>query len=85
MPELVAILEAKAEADYQERKFLAALKGVDLDQQSGASQNKWEEMKARVYSGGKTTNPNDRLALQGDAARRAGFGIGNGLDYEVIS
>jgi hypothetical protein len=48
------------------------------------SNNAWEEMKARLYSKGKTSDPNDILALQGDAAKRAGFGIGYGLDYEVI-
>jgi hypothetical protein len=82
MPELVAILEAKNKEDYESKKFMAALQGVNLD--SGSSENKWEEMKARVYSGGATSNPNDILALQGNAAQRAGFGIGNGLDYEVI-
>lgn len=83
MPELVAILEAKNKEDYENRKFMAALQGVDLD--SSSSENKWEEMKARVYSNGATSNPNDILALQGAAAERAGFGIGQGLDYEVIN
>jgi hypothetical protein len=83
MPELVAILEAKNNQDYENRKFMAALQGVDLD--SSSSENKWEEMKARVYSNGATSNPNDILALQGAAAARAGFGIGQGLDYEVIN
>ena len=82
MPELVAILEAKNNQDYEEKKFLAALQGVDID--SSSSDNKWEEMKARVYSNGSTSNPNDILALQGQAAQRAGFGIGQGLDYEVV-
>ncbi len=84
MPELVAILEAKNNQDYEDRKFLAALQGVNIDE-SSSSENKWEEMKARVYSKGATSNPNDILALQGAAATRAGFGIGQGLDYEVIS
>jgi len=83
MPELVAILEAKNNQEYEEKKFLAALQGVDID--SSSSENKWEEMKARVFSGGATSNPNDILALQGKAAQRAGFGIGQGLDYEVIA
>jgi hypothetical protein len=83
MPELVAILEAKNNQDYEEKKFLAALQGVDID--SSSSNNKWEEMKARVYSNGTTSNPNDILALQGAAAKRAGFGIGEGLEYEVIT
>ena len=83
MPELVAILEAKNNQEYEEKKFLAALQGVDID--SSSSDNKWEEMKARVYSNGSTSNPNDILALQGTAATRAGFGIGQGLEYEVVT
>jgi hypothetical protein len=83
MPELVAILEAKNKEDHEEKKFLAALQGVDID--SSSSENKWEEMKARVFSKGATSNPNDILSLQGKAAQRAGFGIGQGLDYEVIT
>ena len=38
-------------------------------------------MKARVFSGGKATDSNDVLALQGVTAQKAGFGIGMGLDY----
>lgn len=82
MPELLNILEEKSEQDFEDKKFLAALQGVDLEDQS--STNKWEEIKARAFSGGKTSNPKDILALQGVAAQRAGFGIGMGLDYEVI-
>jgi hypothetical protein len=83
MPELIAILEAKNNQDYDNRKFMAALQGVDLE--SSSSENKWEEIKARAFSKGATSNPNDILALQGKAAERAGFGIGMGLDYEVIN
>jgi hypothetical protein len=84
MPELISTLDASRDRDYQNRKFFAALKGVDLDK-SSPTNNKWEEMKARVYSKGQTSNPRDIVALQGDAAKRAGFGIGNGLDYEVVN
>jgi hypothetical protein len=83
MPELIAILEAKNNQDYDNRKFMAALQGVDLE--SSSSENKWEEIKARAFSKGATSDPNDILALQGKAAERAGFGIGMGLDYEVIN
>jgi hypothetical protein len=83
MPELIAILEAKNNQDYDNRKFMAALQGVDLD--SSSSENKWEEIKARAFSKGATSDPNDILALQGRAAQQAGFGIGMGLDYEVIN
>lgn len=86
MPELLITLESKRELDYQEKKFLAAIQGVDLDKNSGQSSgNKWEEMKARVFSGGKAKDGNDVLALQGVNAQRAGFGIGMGLGYEDLT
>ena len=84
MPELVAILEAKNNQEYEEKKFLAAMEGVDLDKESGKSDDAWEQMKARVYSKGKTSDPKDIVALQGQNAVNAGFGIGMGLSYERI-
>lgn len=86
MPELVTTLSAKRELDHQEKKFLAAIQGVDLDDGSGEGnpQNKWEEMKARVFSGGTAANANDVVALQGANAQKAGFGIGMGLSYENL-
>jgi hypothetical protein len=86
MPELVATLGSKRELDYSEKKFLAAIQGVDLDKQSGKEEaNAWEKMKAKVFSGGKSSNPNDVLALQGANAQRAGFGIGMGIGYEDLT
>jgi len=87
MPELIATLSSRRELDYQEKKFLAAIQGVDLDKQSGSErgQKEWEDMKARVFSQGKAKDGNDILALQGQNARRAGFGIGHGLDYEDLT
>jgi hypothetical protein len=85
MPEITAILSSKRDIDYQEKKFLAAIQGVDLDKQSGKNKhNEWEAMKARVFSGGGTSDPNDVLALQGQTAAKAGFGIGMGLDYKRL-
>jgi hypothetical protein len=84
MSELIAIIEKIRDLDYNEKKFLAAMQGVDLDKESGKKANAWEEMKAKVFSGGGTSNPNDILALQGQNAARAGFGIGMGLSYEKI-
>lgn len=83
MPEIVATLNAKRESDYAEKKFLAAIQGIDLDKQSGKG-NEWEELKARVFSKGNAANANDIVALQGANAQKAGFGIGNGLSYEKI-
>ena len=86
--ELMAILSAKRELDYEEKKFLAALQGVDLEENSedgkAKGQKEWEDMKARVFSGGATSDSNDILALQGQNAQKAGFGIGMGLQYEDL-
>jgi hypothetical protein len=86
MPELMATLSSRRELDYQEKKFLAAIQGVDLDKQSGSNkgQKEWEDLKARVFSKGATNDSNDILALQGQNAKKAGFGIGLGLDYEDL-
>ena len=81
MQELTATLTIKRELDYSDKKFSAAMQGVDLDKNSGSG-NEWEDMKARVFSKGAATNGKDILALQGANAERAGFGIGMGLDYE---
>lgn len=83
LPELTATLNAKRDLDYKEKKFLAAIQGVDIDKDSGKG-NEWEELKARVFSKGKAANANDITALQGQNAARAGFGIGMGLDYQRI-
>ncbi len=82
MPELTATIKIKRELDYSDKKFAAAMQGVDLDKNSGSG-NEWEDMKARVFSKGATGDGNDILALQGSNAEKAGFGIGHGLDYET--
>ena len=84
MPELMVTLSSKRELDYEEKRFLAAIQGVDLDgsTNSDRGQKEWEDMKARVFSGGATSDSNDVLSLQGQNAKKAGFGIGMGLDYE---
>jgi hypothetical protein len=86
MPELMATLASRRELDYEEKKFLAAIQGVDLDKESGSTkgQQEWEDMKARVFSRGATNDSKDILALQGQNAKKAGFGIGMGLDYEDL-
>jgi hypothetical protein len=87
IPELMQTLSSKRELDYEEKKFLAAIQGVDLDKnaENGKGQKEWEDMKARVFSGGQTSDGNDVLSLQGPNAARAGFGIGMGLDYEDLT
>ena len=87
IPELMQTLSSKRDLDYEEKKFLAAIQGVDLDKnnQNGKGQKEWEDMKARVFSGGQTSDGNDVLSLQGANAAKAGFGIGMGLDYEDLT
>ena len=89
LAELMAILEQKREMDYQDKKFTASLKGIDLDDATGQKEeDPWEAMKARVAakaSGIGNGNPNDVTSLQGVKAQQAGFGIGNGLNYEVLN
>ena len=86
MPELIVTLSSKRDLEYQEKKFLAAIQGVDLDKQNGSSsQNAWEEMKARVFSKGATGDPNDILSFQGNKAQQSGFGIGMGLTYQDLT
>ena len=84
--ELAAIVSSIRELDYEEKKFLAAMQGVDLEAESNQDrgQKEWEDMKARVFSRGATDDSNDILALQGQNAKKAGFGIGYGLEYEKI-
>jgi len=85
MPELIATLSTRRELQYEEKKFLAAIQGINLDEQDGKGQDEWERMKARVFSGGATNDGNDVLSLQGPKAKQLGFGIGMGLDYENIT
>lgn len=84
--ELVAIVSSCRELDYEEKKFLAAMQGVDLDSETNKDrgQKEWEDMKARVFSGGAANDSRDILSLQGQNAKKAGFGIGMGLEYEKI-
>lgn len=81
MPELMAIISGRRELDYEEKKFLAAIQGVDIEKNEDRGQKEWEDLKARVFSGGKAKDSKDILALQGQNAVKAGFGIGMGLDY----
>ena len=84
MPELFEVLRAKRESEYEHKKFLAAMQGVDLEKNSSKGQEDWERIKAKAFSKGKVSDPNDIVSLQGHAAKRAGFGIGEGLDYEEV-
>ena len=86
MPELTTTLVAIRERDNNHNKFLAAIQGIDLDGESQEvdGQKQWEDIKARVFSGGTATDSNDITSLQGINASQAGFGIGDGLSYNNL-
>ena len=91
MAELVSILESMNEKEYGERRFAAAMQGVDLDKQTGrsnrpqqAQQKKattMEDIQARAVSGGRAKDANDILSLQGALGARHGFQLGKDMDY----
>ena len=94
MAELVSILEAMGEKDYGDKKFAAAMQGVDLDKESGresrprepakANQKKastFEDIQARVASGGRANDANDILSLQGSYGAGKGFQMGKDMAY----
>jgi len=92
MAELVAILEAMREQEYNDKKFAAAMQGVDLDKETGrrpknTGQKKastFEDIQARVFSGGMAQDANDILALQGSYGARKGFQIGKDMNYNRV-
>jgi hypothetical protein len=79
MPELSETLNAKREQSYNEKKFMASLKGIDIDG-GKPEENAWEKLKNKVMNKGKDSN--DITSLTGARARKAGFGIGMGMSYE---
>ena len=92
MAELVSILEAMTEKEYSDKKFAAAMQGVDLDKETGrqpkqpkqTQQKKsstFEDIQARVFSGGMAQDANDIMALQGSLGAKQGFQIGRDMDY----
>jgi hypothetical protein len=91
MAELVAILEAMREQEYNDKKFAAAIQGVDLDKETGRDKrpkqtgqkkaSTFEDMQARVVSGGLAQDANDILSLQGQYGARKGFQMGKDMGY----
>lgn len=84
MPELLATLDSYREQKERDRKFAAAIQGIDLDEGKEEKRD-FDEVKrrARAKAAGRDPDANDVLELQGKAAEEAGFGINHGLLYEV--
>jgi len=82
LQELLAVINMRRDLDYEEKKFLASIQGIDIEKGNKTTNvDPWEAMKARVFSKGKTDNPNDITSFQGPKAAKAGFGVGMGIDY----
>ena len=82
MPELTELLTAKIDYDDSQRRFFAAIQGVDLGPEpKKENTTSFEDIKARVFSRGQAKDASDIVSLQGINAQQAGFGIGAGLEY----
>ena len=95
MAELVYILAGTREKEYSDRKFTAAMKGVDLDKETGRKDkpkqpstkkkaSTFEDIQARVASGGLAKDADDILSLQGQYGARKGFQIGKDMEYAIV-
>jgi hypothetical protein len=65
LEELMALIEFSRNKDYKEKKFVAAVNGVDIDEDSEES----------------TSRTSDILINQGQHASDEGFGINEGLGH----
>ena len=68
--ELTAIINALREKETRENRFMAALQGVDLDEESTSSSHR---------------ELGDIKDVQGYTAVQEGFGVGMGLGYVEIN
>ncbi len=84
MPELLATLDSVRKQTDREHKFLAAIQGIDMDEQE--QENSFEEVRhrANVRRMGGDPDANDVTSLHGEYADQIGFGVGQGLGYETI-
>jgi hypothetical protein len=67
--------------DYEDKRFLAAMQGVDLDADSNGESKSFDDVRREAL--GDDPETNDIASLSGSLAREEGFGIGMGLGYEI--
>lgn len=84
MPELVATLTSFRDVEHRKNKFLAAIQGIQLEDDGEKGHTTFDDIKARVFSGGQAKDSKDILSLQGINAQQVGFGIGMGLEYSDL-
>ena len=79
MPELINTLQALKKKDYEDKKFFASLKGVDIGGEEKTEGPTFEDIQRRAL--GIDASGDDVVSLQGPLASQQGFGIGAGLGY----
>lgn len=86
MPELIATLTAHHEAVADQNKFLAALKGIKLDdnqQSSQSAEDVWNNAIAKANNS-RATGGNDLMGMAGASEGKIDLGLGQGIEVEVI-
>ena len=73
-------MEEANKKDYEDKKFLAALQGVDLDENSGSGAKTFDDIRREAL--GDDPRTNDIANLKGSLAKQEGFGVGIGLAYD---
>ena len=81
MPELINTLKAVNKRDYENKKFQASLKGIDIGEQQDDKKGGPSFEDIQLRAAGVNADSNDVISLQGRFAAQAGFGVGEGLGY----
>ena len=89
LPEIIAIIETSRKRAYEDKVFFAKINGIDMEKSSPSKAssgllNAVREAMGKEKKARYELPANDITRLKGRKAREAGFGIGMGLDYEVI-
>ena len=80
MPELIQTFKSMQKSESEKRKFLASIKGIELDGGEQEENKSFEDVRKKAL--GITADASDVVSLQGQFASEAGFGIGAGLGYK---
>ena len=79
MPELIQTIKSMKKSELEERKFLAALQGKDMNDDQEQEGKTFDDIRRKAL--GIDASADDIVSVQGEFAQEAGFGIGMGLGY----
>ena len=80
MPEILHTLENVQKKEHDDKRFLASLQGINLEEEESEQGPSFEEVEAKAL-GLDTGIANDIVSLRGSLAASKGFGIKQGLGY----